>query len=86
MIINYKQIKDALKIETLEIVLIESDDCDKECEYVIFIGDGPSAIRIFHSELEDDSSLEAIVESCKRNISDKICELSECLGRLIGTS
>lgn len=72
----FHEVKHRLKIDNVEITLIDGETIIG-FDFVIFINTGADMIRIFHSGLEDDSDIESIVDSCRRNIYMKAKQLEE---------
>ena len=67
MVQLFNEIKRRLKIDDIEITLLDNGD-SPEPTFVIFINTGCDMTRIFHSDLEDHSSIEIIVDICRQNI------------------
>ena len=70
----FNDIKRKLKVDNIEITLIDGDTMSG-FDFVIFINTGADMVRIFHSGLEDNLGVETIVDTCRRNIYKKAKEL-----------
>jgi len=78
MIGFFAEIKNKLKIDDIEITLIDGDTING-FDFVIFINNGCDMIRIFHSGLEDSLGLETVLDTCRRNIYKKAKELEKMI-------